>query len=60
VADQPVHVRVMGPPEAVAEVALRLRDVLDVAEESADYPRRRDLGVRRYLTVVLPAEDSTR
>jgi hypothetical protein len=43
----------MGPPEAVDQVARRLRDVLPVAEESADYPRRRDLGVRRYLTVAL-------
>ena len=48
-----VLVRVMGQPEAVAEVARQLRDVLHVAEESHDYPRRRDLGVRRYLTVVV-------
>ncbi len=33
--------------------------VLPVAEESADYPRRRDLGVRRYLTVVLEPRAAT-
>lgn len=49
-------VRLMGPPEAVAEIARRLRQVLDVVEESADHPRRRDLGVRRYLTVLVPRE----
>ncbi len=47
-----VKVRIMGQAEAVAQVARELRHVLHVAEESADYPRRRDLGVRRYLTVV--------
>jgi hypothetical protein len=55
-----VHVRVMGPPEAVEEVARRLRHALPVAEESADYPRRRDLGVRRYLTVVVEPGESSR
>ncbi len=48
-----VHVRVIGQPNAVGEVARQLCEVLHVAEDSADYPRRRDLGVRRYLTVVL-------
>ncbi len=49
-----VQVRVMGQPEAVAEVARQLRHVLHVAEEPADYPRRRQLGVRRYLTALVP------
>ncbi len=57
VAVELVKVRVMGHPEAVAEVTQQLRDVLHVAEESQDYPRRRDLGVRRYLTVVLSADE---
>ncbi len=52
-----VHVPVMGQPDAVAEVARQLRAVLHVAEESHDYLRRRDLGVRRYLTVLVPAEE---
>ncbi len=51
-----VHVRVMGQPDAVAEVAHQLRAVLHVAVESHDYPRRRNLGVRRYMTVLVPAE----
>ncbi len=52
-----VHVRVMGQPDAVVQVARQLRDVLHVAEESTDYPRRMDLGVRRYLTVLHPADE---
>jgi len=59
-SDRLVHVRVMGPPEAVEEVVRLLRDVLPVAEESADYPRRRDLGVRRYLAVLLGDGAATR
>jgi hypothetical protein len=55
-----VNVRLMGPAAAVEAIADRLRDALAVAEESGDYPRRRDLGVRRYLTVVLPAEGLSR
>ncbi len=47
-----VKVRLMGPPAAVQAIARRLREVLAVADESADYPRRAGLGVRRYLTVV--------
>jgi hypothetical protein len=58
--DQLVHVRVMGPPEAVEEVARRLGVVLSVAEESADYPRRCDLGARRYLSVVVEPVAATR
>ena len=60
-ADTPsvVKVRLMGPPTAVAEIARRLRAALRVMEESRDYPRRRDLGVRRYLAV-MPAEEASR
>ena len=36
-----------------SQVAKQLRGVVHVAEESTDFSRRRDLGVRRYLTVVL-------
>jgi hypothetical protein len=46
-----VKVRLMGPPAAVEAIAHRMRDVMAVVEESGDYPRRRELGVRRYLTV---------
>ncbi len=52
-----VHVSVIGQPEVVAKVVRQLCALLHVAEESHDYPRRRDLGVRRYLTVLVPAEE---
>ena len=54
-----VHVRLMGQPEAVAEVARLLRGVVHEAEESDDVPHRRDLGVRRYLTVLLAVEGTS-
>lgn len=54
-----VNVRLMGAVDAVATISTRLREVVPVAEESRDYPRRRDLGVRRYLTVVLESGAAT-
>jgi hypothetical protein len=51
-----VRVRVSGPPAAVAQVADELPRRLTVAEESGDYPNRRDRGVRRYLSVLVTRE----
>ncbi len=59
-SDQLVRVRISGAPVAVAVAADRLRMVLGVAGESADYPCRRDLGVRRYLDILIPSEDLLR
>jgi len=55
-----VDVRLMGTPEAVAEVTRRLSGVALVERRFADRPRRDGLGVRRYLTVVLPAGERPR
>jgi hypothetical protein len=54
-----VRVRISGPPGAVAQVADELRRWLPVAEESGDYPNRRNPGVRRYLSVLLTGEGRT-
>jgi hypothetical protein len=53
VADQLVRIRVSGDPAAVAEVARVVQRLLTVADESADYPIRREVGVRRYLSVLV-------
>jgi hypothetical protein len=55
-----VHLRVMGPPEAVEQVTRRLYDVLTVVEESDDRPNRSDAGVRRYLAVLVAAPERER
>jgi hypothetical protein len=55
-----VDVRLMGQPAAVEFVTRQLRGVLPVAERLADRPRRDGLGIRRYLTVLLPAEELSR
>jgi hypothetical protein len=55
-----VDVRLMGMPQAVAEVTRRLSGVAPVELRFADRPRRAGKGIRRYLTVVLPAEGGTR
>jgi hypothetical protein len=44
----------MGQPAAVEFVTRQLRGVLPVAERLADRERRDGMGIRRYLTVVLP------
>jgi hypothetical protein len=49
-----VDVRLMGQPDAVEFVTRQLRTVLPVAERLADRERRDSMGIRRYLTVVLP------
>src|SRR5262252_9066718 len=49
-----VDVLLMGTPEAVAEVTRRLSSVAPVEQRFADRARRAGLGIRRYLTVVLP------
>jgi hypothetical protein len=49
-----VDVRLMGQPDAVEFVTRQLRVVLPVAERLADRERRDGMGIRRYLTVVLP------
>jgi hypothetical protein len=54
--DQLVRIRVSGDPEVVAHVANLLRVLLAVAEESPNYPNRRDPGVRRYLSAMVPQE----
>ncbi len=56
-ADLLVRVRLSGRAQAVAAVAERLRPVLRIAAESADDLNRRDPGVRRYLDVLIAAED---
>jgi hypothetical protein len=55
-----VDVRLMGTPGAVAEVTRRLSGVAPVEERFADRPRRNGLGIRRYLTVVLPTREGSR
>ncbi|TMC04594.1 MAG: hypothetical protein E6J41_24315 [Chloroflexi bacterium] len=50
-----VDVRLMGQPAAVELVARELRRVLPVTERLDDRERRNGKGIRRYLTVVLPA-----
>lgn len=37
--------------EDIDKIFQRLRQVFAVVEESHDYPKRRDSGMRRYLTV---------
>jgi hypothetical protein len=54
-----VDIRLMGMPDAVAEVTHRLSNVAPVEQRIADRPRRDGLGIRRYLTVVLPAGESS-
>ncbi|WP_067487403.1 hypothetical protein [Actinomadura hibisca] len=49
-----VKIRLSGAPDDVDAVVDRLTAHLDVADVSAPYPNRRDDGVRRYLTVVMP------
>ena len=55
-----VDVRLMGAPEAVAEVTRRLAGVMPVEQRFADRPRRAGLGIRRYVTVVLPPQERSR
>jgi hypothetical protein len=55
-----VDVRLMGMPGAVAEVTQRLSNVAPVEQRFADRPRRDGMGIRRYLTVVLPAGEAER
>ena len=50
-----VDIRLMGPPEAVADVVRRLGSVVRVAGDRGEFPRRRGLGIRRYLTVIATA-----
>jgi len=55
-----VDVRLMGMPQAVAEVTRRLSGVAPVEQRFADRPRRSGKGIRRYLTVVLPTRETSR
>jgi hypothetical protein len=55
-----VDIRLMGVPDAVAEVTDRLSHVASVEQRFADRPRRDGVGIRRYLTVVLPAGEAER
>ncbi len=50
------HVRVSGPAAAVEAIVRQLRRDLEVAEESRDYPNRREPGVRRYLSLIVDLE----
>lgn len=46
------RIRIEGETkEDIDLIVQRLRQVMDVIEESRDYSNRRDSGVRRYLTV---------
>lgn len=56
-AEHLVRVRITGPASAVAVAAERVRLVLNVVEESRSYPNRDNAGARRYLSVLVPAED---
>ncbi|WP_067812660.1 hypothetical protein [Actinomadura kijaniata] len=49
-----VKIRLSGQSDDVAGVIDQITAGLDVADVSAPYPNRRDPGVRRYLTVVVP------
>jgi hypothetical protein len=47
-----ITLRLMGPPEEVATLAACVGALVDVLEESPDYPNRGQSGrVRRYLSV---------
>ncbi|WP_067812298.1 hypothetical protein [Actinomadura kijaniata] len=49
-----VKIRLSGEAGDVAGVIDQIGAGLDVADVSAPYPNRREDGVRRYLTVVVP------